>query len=102
MKERDMRKLKRVDLLELLVAEEKENSALKGRIKELEDKLRIRRKMLDDAGTVAEVTLLMNRVYDSAEKAARQYVENVKRMYGGKAEKESSPEGELDAGTQKE
>lgn len=88
--DRELRKLSRADLLELLVAESRENERLRARLEEAEKKLESREIMLQDAGSIAEAALKLNGVFEAAEQAAQQYLANVRRLAGEKShEKES-------------
>ncbi len=74
MDEKQLRKLKRIDLLELLLEETKRNE-------ELEAKLAERTLKLDKVGSIAEASLALNEVFEKAQAAADMYVENVKKIY---------------------
>ncbi len=64
--------------------------ALKG---ELERQRTDRRIRLREAGSVAEAALRLNGVFEAAQKAADQYLENIERMYGGRKKAGSEPKG---------
>ncbi|MBQ0018802.1 MAG: hypothetical protein KBS63_06350 [Clostridiales bacterium] len=80
----EIRKLKRSELVELLFEVSKENEELKAKIAELEEKLSSREISIAKAGSIAEASLVLNGVFEAAEKASLQYLENVKRLYEGK------------------
>lgn len=88
--DRELRRLSRADLLELLLAESRENEQLRARLEEAEKKLNSREIELQSAGSIAEAALRLNGVFEAAEQAAQQYLENIRRISEGKShEKES-------------
>lgn len=79
MADRDLRKMNRKELLELLIASEKENDQLKEQLQQQTVQLRSRELQIKNAGSIAEAALALNGVFESADKAAAQYLENIKR-----------------------
>lgn len=80
MTDKELKKLNRAELLELLLEQTK-------RIDELEKVLEIKNKELADrkillgtVGSIAEASLRLNEVFETAQKAADQYLLNVKRI----------------------
>lgn len=80
MTDKELRKLKRVELLEMLIEQSKENEELKRQLQEANEKLESRDIMLKQSGSIAEAALKLNGVFEAAQKAAEQYLENVKRI----------------------
>lgn len=80
MEERDVRKLSRSDLLEMLVEISKENDRLKEELAEANRELENRKIQISQAGSIAEAALGLNGVFDSAQKAADEYVRNIKLL----------------------
>lgn len=78
--ETDLRRLKRIDLLELLLEQAKETEKLRQQIKELERQLENRAICINEAGNIAEASLAINHVMEDAQNAARQYLENVQKQ----------------------
>ena len=78
MEDRDIRKLSRGDLLEMLVELSKENDRLKEELAEANKKLENRRISATEAGSLAEASLKLNGVFEAAEKAAQDYLYNIK------------------------
>lgn len=76
----ELRKLKRSDLLEILVEQGKENEELKARVDELEKKLADREIRINNAGTIAQAAFEMNGVFEAAQAAAQQYLDNIKLL----------------------
>ena len=80
MKDKELRKLSRKDLLEMLLAQSREVEALKEQLKKSSEKLEDRRIMINNAGSIAEASLRLNGVFEAAQKAAEQYMENLQRQ----------------------
>jgi len=80
MTDRELRRLSRSELLEMLIAQTTENDQLKTRLAQAEAQLRDRRIAIDKAGSIAEAALQLNKVFEAADRAAQQYLENVRRM----------------------
>ena len=80
MTEKELQKLTRRDLLELLIEAEKENVKLRAEIDKLREEAADKSLLLDKVGSIAEASLLVNGVFSSAQAAADQYVMNVKRV----------------------
>lgn len=94
MTDRDLRKLSRAELLELLLEESRENERLRARLKRANERLADRRIQIESAGSIAEAALRLNDVFEAAELAAQQYLENVRRL----AEESDCDEKEADSG----
>ncbi len=80
MTDKELRRLSRAELLEMLLAQVEENERLKARLEEAERALEDRRLSVSRAGSLAEASLQLNDVFAAADRAARQYVENVQRL----------------------
>ena len=80
MTDKELRRLSRSELLEMLIAQTEENSQLKIRLEQAEAQLRDRRIEIDKAGSLAEAALSLNGVFQAAEAAAQQYLENIQRI----------------------
>lgn len=86
MTEKELKKLHRSDLLELLIAQEKENEQLRSQIAQLETRLADRTIAIDQAGSIAEASLQINGVLQAAQNAAAQYLENIRLLSGRQEE----------------
>lgn len=86
MTEEDLKKLRRSDLLELLIAQERENEQLRAQVTRLKERLENREIDLDQAGSIAEAAMRLNGVFQAAQDAAAQYLENVQRLSGRQEE----------------
>ena len=80
MRDKDLRKLNRQDLLKLLLAAEKENRRLSEALEASEAKLAERELRLSEAGNMAEAALALNGVLESAQRAAEEYQRNVRSL----------------------
>lgn len=80
MTNRDLKKLSRAELLEMLIAQSKEVADLKERLNDAEERLADRQIRIDSAGSIAEASLALNGVFEAAQKAAEQYLENIRRQ----------------------
>ena len=80
MTDRELRRLSRGELLEMLIEQTEENRQLKIRLEQAEAQLRDRRIQIQKAGTLAEAALRLNRVFEDADTAAQQYLENLRLM----------------------
>lgn len=82
MTDKEWKRLSRGELLELLIAQMEENEKLKKRLAKAKAELADRQILIEEAGTMAEAALKLNGVFEAADQAARQYLENVRRMAG--------------------
>lgn len=80
MTKRELRKMSRTELLELLLNERRENEVLREKLKKALTALSDRQIALTEAGSIAEAALRINRVFEAAQAAADQYLENVRRL----------------------
>lgn len=79
MTDKELRRLSRSELLEMLIAQIEENDRLKTRLGQAEAQLRDRRITIDKAGSLAEAALALNGVFQAADTAAQQYQENIRQ-----------------------
>ena len=84
MTDKELRGLSRRELLELLVAREKENQQLRQELDDARAELNKRQIDVAKAGTMAEAALLLNGIFDAADRAAQQYLENIRLRAEGK------------------
>ena len=79
MTDKQLKRLNRSKLLQMLLEIERENETLRARNEELEEKMRKRELQLAESGSIAEAALKLNGIFEAAQKAADQYVYNVQR-----------------------
>lgn len=80
MTEKELHKLKRAELLEMMLAQSREIEVLRARIEELETKLADREIRIRESGSIAEAALQLNGIFEAAQAAADQYLENIRRL----------------------
>ncbi len=85
MTKKELKRLSRTDLLELLLQERQENETLHAEIKCLKEQLADRIITIQNSGSIAEASLQLNGIFDMAQRAAEQYLENI-RLLSGKQE----------------
>ena len=77
MKEKELRKLTRKQLLELLLVQTERAEKLEEELKEKEALLKNRQLTELEAGNIADASLRLNGVFEAAQAAAEQYLENI-------------------------
>jgi hypothetical protein len=77
MNKKDLKRLRRRDLLEMLLDLTKENDLLRERNDELEAQLQDRMLIISEAGTLEEAALRLNGVIKAAQDACDQYTYNM-------------------------
>ena len=79
MKKNDnLRKLRKAELLQIMLEQSDEIDRLRDRVEELEKELMDRRITIEEAGSIAEASLKLTRVFEEAQKAADLYLENIR------------------------
>ena len=76
----DLSKLKKKDLLEIMLRQGEEIDELRAQVEDLQAQLDNRNFELSKVGSIAEASLLVTNVFEEAQKAAMIYLENLKRM----------------------
>ena len=77
---KESRRLKRAELLEMLIEQSKEVESLKKQVAELQQQLADRTIQMEKMGTMAEAALALNNIFKAADEAASQYIDSIKRM----------------------
>ena len=80
MTDRELKKLSRAELLEMLLAQTEENERLGQEITQLKAQIDDRVLIMEQSGTMAEAALKLNEVFEAADQAAKQYLDSVKQM----------------------
>lgn len=80
MTDTELRKLGRRELLQLLLEQGRELEALKALLESTQAQLRSREIYIDKAGSIAEAAMGLNGVFEAAQNAAQQYLENIRRQ----------------------
>ena len=79
MKNKDLKRLGRRDLLEMLLELSKENDLLRERNAELEAQLQERLLAISKVGSLAEAALQLSGIFQAAQEACDQYTYNVQQ-----------------------
>jgi len=80
MTDKELRKLKRFQLLELLIMQIKENEDLRQQLNDAESREQERDLRLADLGSVAEASMELHGVFTAAQKAADDYLAAARRQ----------------------
>ncbi len=76
----ELKLLRRVELLELLLTLSRENEDLRDRLAKAETALEERAVVLEEAGSIAEASLRLGGVFEAAQAAADRYLESVRSL----------------------
>lgn len=79
MTEKDLKKLNRYQLLELLIVQTERADKLQARLDEAETQLREQELKISSLGSIAEASLQLGDVFQAAQKAADIYIEAAKK-----------------------
>ena len=80
MTERELKKLNKNQLLELLKEQTERANRLEIEFEEIKRKLKERKIIDNNTGSIAEAAIKLNAVYEAAQAAADQYLENIERV----------------------
>lgn len=72
--------MSRKDLLELLVLQSKKIDELQEKLEQANCSLRDKQILISEAGSIAEASLRLNKIFEVAQQTADQYLENMKRL----------------------
>ena len=79
---KDLKKLKRQDLLQLMVEQSEEIDRLRAELAKAQEELNNRKIAASEAGSLAEAAVKISGVLEAAQEAADLYLENVKQTAG--------------------
>lgn len=85
MTDKEFRHLRRIELIEIIYKLQSNEAVLNKEIADLKQQLAARELKLKDAGSIAEAAMGLNDVFTSAQAAADQYLDQIRKM---KAEEE--------------
>ena len=80
MTEKELKKLSRQELLEVLLVQSKKIDRLRAQLDEARQQLSEKELTIAEAGSIAEASLSLSGVFEDAQKAADQYLSNIHRM----------------------
>lgn len=90
MTNRELHRLKRAELLEIMIAQNKEIERLQSLLAEAKEELNERNIIMQKAGSIAEAALQINQIFEDAQKAADQYLSSVQYLYESQRDKKES------------
>lgn len=85
MTEKELKKLNRKQLLELLLQQTEYADSLQVQLDQTKQELEKRVLLEKEAGSIAEASLKLNGVFESAQAAADLYLENIRRLHKNRA-----------------
>ncbi len=80
MTDKELKRMSRAELLQLLITQVEENQSLQTRLEAAETQLKDRSLAVSETGTMAEAALSLNGVFQAADAAAQQYLDNIRQM----------------------
>ena len=80
MTEKELRRLSRTDLLELLLAQRRENEQLRCILDQTQAQLADRTIQIDNAGSIAEASLQLSGIFNAAQDSCQYYLDNIKLL----------------------
>lgn len=80
MTDKELKRASRGELLEILLRQRRRIEALETENTDLRAQLESRRIDIESAGSIAEASLAISRIFEEAQRAADQYLENVRRL----------------------
>lgn len=81
MTERELRRLSRADLLEMMIKLSNENKQLREELEMTKERLQQRRITIEESGSIAEAALRLSGIFEAAQMAADRYLENLRLKY---------------------
>lgn len=92
MTEKELKKLNRYQLLEMLIIQTERADKLQAALEEAEQRLNCQEVNISTLGSIAEASLQLNGVFDSAQEAANMYIDAAKK-HADEIEKEAHRKG---------
>ncbi len=80
MTDKELKRLRRAQLRAMLLMQTEENEKLKSQLSEIRTQLDNRQIRVGKTGSIAEAVLQLNDVFQTAEAAALQYMDNIQRL----------------------
>lgn len=79
-KEKNLKKMKRKDLLEILLLQNKKIDELAEELRNTKELLNTKEITISKAGSIAEASLKLNKVFESAQNAADDYLRSIQKL----------------------
>lgn len=86
MTDKDLKKLSRTELLEILIEQTRRADALAQELEAARAQLAARELAVSEAGSIADAALRLNGIFEAAQAAADQYLENVRERSANQEE----------------
>ena len=80
MTDKDLQKLKRIELLEILIEQGKTIERLEQELAEANKKLEAKNMNMTEAGSIADAAMQITGIFEAAQSAAHIYLDNVQQM----------------------
>ena len=80
MTDKELRKLKRADLLSIMLEQSREIEQLRQKLNTAEASLRDKTIKIEQAGSIAEASLQLSGVFEAAQLACQQYTQNIAQL----------------------
>lgn len=80
MTDKELRRLHRSELLEMLISLTEENRRLNDLLEQTRSQLRDRQITIENAGSLAEAAMSLSGIFQTADAAAQQYLESVRQL----------------------
>lgn len=90
MTDKELKKLNRYQLLELIIMQSEELEQVKAQLAEARRQLEQRNIQIEQAGSIAQAALQLSGIFEAAQSAADIYLQNVKQQYGQTQQEEQS------------
>ena len=74
MTDKELQRLRRSELLEILLSQQKQIESLKKELAEAKEQLEDRKLVMARSGSIAEAALKLNGIFEAAQRAADQYL----------------------------
>ena len=83
MTQKELLKLKRSEMLEIMLAQSREIDELRKELEETKAALEDRKIKVRKAGSLAEASLQLTNIFEEADKAVKIYLDNIRRRING-------------------
>ncbi len=77
MTDKELQRLRRSELLEILLAQQKQIDSLKKELADANEQLAERKIVIEKSGSIAEAALKLNGIFEAAQRAADQYLYSI-------------------------
>ena len=88
MTDKELRRLSRMELIQLLLEQTRETERLQAELGEMQERLNDRRILLHNAGSIAEAAVQINELMETAQATADQWLERMKQEYTDRIQRE--------------